>query len=417
MVIYLYMTGYVRGGGGRLPGQASHQASNGGHLGSRLGGHVPGINFEVLGPVFGLISFSFSYVLFFDVQLPNTLPSAVPHFFYLMIALGYILVLVEYRVSACACLNAGVIIFALAEPLIWGESSVNAAWLLLTGAASVTYLFPVTVKGFFLAAACVLAVATSAAFVLDATQGVSMLMLIACGAWLATMALRFTLGSAGRSELRSLEFAAAAEVALIKAQRRRAALTADVRTMHDSVLSTLTLVAHGGAGVAAEDLRALSRDALRILASHANGNALTASEEAPETGTAHAASDSTKELFRAALRGFESPSFKVELHGNFGDVAMPEIQLRVLLAAVQECVKNVVRHAQTDSVELLLACGPSSFTVVVSDSGVGFQMARVPGDRLGIRQSIICRVEEAGGSARVFSTPGQGTSVVLEVPR
>lgn len=396
---------------------ASQHASNAGHVRSQLGGHVPGINFEVLGPVFGLVSALFSWVLFFDVQLPNTMPSAVPHFFYLMIALGYILVLIEYRMSACVCLNAGVLVFALAEPFVWGESSTNATWLLLTGAASLAYVFPVTVKGLFGAGTCLLAVATGAAFVLDATHGASMLVLTACGAWLAAIALRFTLRSAGRSELRSLEVAVAAEISFVKAQRRRAALTTDVRTMHDSVLSTLTLVAHGGAGVAAHDLRALSRDALRVLASGALVYTRTASEEASDTDSALPAIENTKELFRAALRGIESPTFRMELHGNFGDAAIRSFQLRELLAAVQECVTNVVRHAQTDSVELLLASGPSSFTVVVSDSGVGFQVANVSQDRLGIRQSIIRRVEEAGGRAQVFSTPGQGTAVVLEVPR
>lgn len=405
------------GGRGRLPDQASQYASNVGHVDSLLKGHVPGINFEVLGPVFGLLSVLFSWVLFFDVQLPNTMPFVVPHFFYLMIALGYILVLVEFRTLACAGLNAGVLVFAVAQPFLWGESSVNAAWLLLTGAASLTYLFPVTVKGFLGAGTCLLAVAMGATFVMDATHGASMLMLTASGAWLAAMALRFTLRSAGRSELRSLEFAVAAEISIIKAQRRRAALTADVRIMHDSVLSTLTLVAHRGAGVAAHRLRALSRDALRVLAPDARVYASTASDQAPDKDSAHAVRETTKDLFRAALRGFESPTFGLELHGNFGDAAIRPFLLDELIAAVQESVANVVRHAQTDSVELLLASSPSSVTVVVSDSGVGFQMANVPQDRLGIRQSIIRRIEEAGGSARVFSVPGQGTAVVLEVPR
>ena len=410
------------GGSGRLSGQASQHASNAGYAGSQLRGHVPGINFEVLGPVFGLLSVLFSWVLFFDVPLPNTLPFAVPHFFYLVIALGYILVLVEYRTSACACLNAGVLAFAVAEPLLWGESSVNAAWLLLTGAASLTYLFPVTVKGFLGAGTCLLGFAIGAAFVLDATHGASVLMLTACGAWLAAITLRFTVRSVGRSELKSLECAVVAEISLIKAQRRRAALTADVRTMHDSVLSTLTLVAHRGAGVDAHRLRALSRDALTVLASDANVYVPTASDQtvsdrAAEAASAHAVRANTKELFRAALRGFESPTFRLELHGNFGDAAIHRFQLDELVAAVRECVTNVVRHAQTDSVELLFSSGPSSLTVVVSDAGIGFQVADVAGDRLGIRQSIIRRVEEAGGSARVFSTPGQGTAVVLEVPR
>jgi hypothetical protein len=43
-------------------------------------------------------------------------------------------------------------------------------------------------------------------------------------------------------------------------------------------------------------------------------------------------------------------------------------------------------------------------------------MAAVPADRLGVRGSIIERMEAVGGSAQIWSTPGGGTSVVLTVP-
>jgi signal transduction histidine kinase len=54
---------------------------------------------------------------------------------------------------------------------------------------------------------------------------------------------------------------------------------------------------------------------------------------------------------------------------------------------------------------------------VVTDNGAGFVPAEVPEGRLGYRESVVGRLREVGGSARVFSAPGSGTTVVLEVPR
>ena len=38
-------------------------------------------------------------------------------------------------------------------------------------------------------------------------------------------------------------------------------------------------------------------------------------------------------------------------------------------------------------------------------------------ERLGIKESVVARLAELGGSARLFSSPGAGTTVLLEVPR
>jgi signal transduction histidine kinase len=54
---------------------------------------------------------------------------------------------------------------------------------------------------------------------------------------------------------------------------------------------------------------------------------------------------------------------------------------------------------------------------VVTDAGVGFSPESIPPDRLGFRESVVARLGNVGGSARVFSTPGAGTTVMLEVPR
>jgi signal transduction histidine kinase len=54
---------------------------------------------------------------------------------------------------------------------------------------------------------------------------------------------------------------------------------------------------------------------------------------------------------------------------------------------------------------------------MVTDSGIGFDTGSVSPGRLGFTESIVARVRDVGGNARLFSAPGSGTTVVLEVPK
>ena len=40
-----------------------------------------------------------------------------------------------------------------------------------------------------------------------------------------------------------------------------------------------------------------------------------------------------------------------------------------------------------------------------------------PAERLGFKESVVNRLREVGGDAKLFSAPGSGTTVVLEAPR
>ena len=53
----------------------------------------------------------------------------------------------------------------------------------------------------------------------------------------------------------------------------------------------------------------------------------------------------------------------------------------------------------------------------VRDRGPGFEPASVPADRRGVRESIVGRMERAGGRAEVRSTPWVGTEVSLTMRR
>jgi signal transduction histidine kinase len=92
----------------------------------------------------------------------------------------------------------------------------------------------------------------------------------------------------------------------------------------------------------------------------------------------------------------------------------PEVA-RALVGAVRAAFENVVRHSGASVAELELIYA-DDITVMITDQGAGFDMADLPADRLGVRGSIIDRLEAVGGSAQIWSTPGSGTSVVLTIP-
>lgn len=85
-------------------------------------------------------------------------------------------------------------------------------------------------------------------------------------------------------------------------------------------------------------------------------------------------------------------------------------------AAVRACLENVLKHAETTSVEVVLSAAAGSVTIMVIDQGVGFTVESVAGGRLGLRVSVVRRVEGAGGSVRIWSKPGSGTSVMISLP-
>ena len=87
-----------------------------------------------------------------------------------------------------------------------------------------------------------------------------------------------------------------------------------------------------------------------------------------------------------------------------------------LESAVGQCLVNVIRHAGVDEAEVAVGAGDGEVTVVVVDSGAGFDVDAVPDDRIGLRTSIKGRIEQEGGTVRIWSRPGVGTTVVLSVP-
>jgi PAS domain S-box-containing protein len=80
----------------------------------------------------------------------------------------------------------------------------------------------------------------------------------------------------------------------------------------------------------------------------------------------------------------------------------------------QECLTNVARHAEAQSVRASMDMQDETLVLVVEDDGKGFCESEVGGSLgvLGMQE----RAAAWGGSVRVSSSPGKGTTVTVRVP-
>jgi len=102
------------------------------------------------------------------------------------------------------------------------------------------------------------------------------------------------------------------------------------------------------------------------------------------------------------------------------DGRLPPYIETTLYRIIQEAMTNVVRHANATSVSVLLERRGSSVVAIVEDDGKGFDLDEVlqSGEekrRLGL-YGMEERASLAGGKLTIESSPGQGTTVFVEIP-
>ncbi|TFD74688.1 sensor histidine kinase [Cryobacterium psychrophilum] len=196
----------------------------------------------------------------------------------------------------------------------------------------------------------------------------------------------------------------------VEAQRRT-----DARLLHDTVLATLTLLAHSGVGVTPLALRQQSGDDARLLRQLRLGG--MPSPRRSGVYTLEATSESTLGTTLESVRQrFVRMGLEVDWHGS-GEVRLPADVLDSFLLALGECLENVRRHSGVLHADVTITDDATTVRAMVTDAGVGFDLARVSTERLGVAESVVARLRAVGGNARLFSSPGSGTTVVLEVPK
>jgi signal transduction histidine kinase len=181
------------------------------------------------------------------------------------------------------------------------------------------------------------------------------------------------------------------------------------RQLHDTVLSTLTMVAAGAFAGPSPALTAQADRDLRVLQGLAVAPAGPGEPAGP--GGPAALTDLRPKLERAAV---STGDLAVRL--KLVPVTLPSPVADQLAACVGEALRNVERHAGTGQAEVTVTGGEGWAVVKISDHGHGFDPAATPPSRRGIRESITGRMLEAGGRAAIASRPGAGTTVTVSWP-
>ena len=231
-------------------------------------------------------------------------------------------------------------------------------------------------------------------------------MAIIAGAWISRSVPKAarriqSLGRAHQAERRASE---------TEAQRRQSA-----RLLHDTVLATLTLLAHSGVGVAPAAMQQQAGDDARLLRQLRLGDTPRPSSSGDYNLEPVEESELGNTLESVKSR-FHSMGLEVSWHGT-GQVLLPSDVLDAFLLSLAECLENVRRHSGVREAHVTITDDPTTVRALVTDSGVGFDIEDIDTARLGLKESVMARLQEVGGTARLFSAPGAGTTVVLEVPR
>ncbi len=113
-------------------------------------------------------------------------------------------------------------------------------------------------------------------------------------------------------------------------------------------------------------------------------------------------------------------SYQVDYAGELGDERLPTTAEIALFRIVQEALTNVRKHAQTRRVSIELRRRGDKVYLEVRDFGRGFDPTAAPvesgpGERVGL-VGMRERVGMLGGTLKVRSQPGAGTSITVEIP-
>ena len=191
-----------------------------------------------------------------------------------------------------------------------------------------------------------------------------------------------------------------------RAERIRSQERAEVAAhLHDSVLQTLALMQKR-----ADDPRevaALARRQERELRTWLSGAPARADGERWLAAALQAAADEIEQAHGVAIDVVAVGDAPLDRDGE------------ALVAAAREAMLNAAKFAGGEApVAVYAEASGERLQVFVRDRGPGFDLAAVPADRRGVRESIVGRMERHGGRAAINAAPGgDGTEVELVLER
>jgi signal transduction histidine kinase len=226
----------------------------------------------------------------------------------------------------------------------------------------------------------------------------------------ATLAVQLASAVAVMVVLRRAAAASDSALAAAHAAARREAVDrarrvderAQLRLLHDTALTTLTMVGTGSVPAGSRSMRARAATDLEAIEGLADDGA--------ELDAAPHLVRLDELLMGVALR----PPPGLAVAYTLAPCLVPRAVGDALAGGAGEALRNTARHARVDRAELRMSTNDGVVTVDVVDEGRGFDPRSAPLHRYGVRESIVGRMAAVGGTAVVTSSPDAGTHWRLE---
>lgn len=170
------------------------------------------------------------------------------------------------------------------------------------------------------------------------------------------------------------------------------------RDLHDTVLSTLTIVGLGAVGPYSRALRARAAADLQALIDPARV----------------AVADPLSRVALDARLQRVLDAMPMRVTESLEPCNVPLVAAEGIADSAAAALSNVARHAPDAAAWLRLHRAGNTVVVEVIDAGPGFDPGRIPTHRYGLRESVVGRMASIGGAALVDSAPGRGTRIRLE---
>ncbi len=325
--------------------------------------------------------------------------------------------------AALVTLSAWSVLFAVrvsrrgvTGPLVLADAAVIVALIVVHHlvvlaaliASGTTWMLPLASTAIYISQLCIpppaglpVAAVVIAAYVLTVAHPADALYLVFQA--LATAALMVLVRRGGRSADAAIARQLELEQDLKVEAARRADQREQDRRLHDTILSTLTMVASGALDLSSPVLAAQASRDLQVLHSW---------PALPVPGPP----DAVALPGRLAAVAADAAPLRVSTSFCSATKTVPATAVDRIADCAAEALRNVARHAGTGTAELRVGDGNGQVVVEIIDHGRGFDARSVPRSRRGISESIHGRMAEIGGTAEISGVPGAGTTVILRWP-
>jgi len=99
------------------------------------------------------------------------------------------------------------------------------------------------------------------------------------------------------------------------------------------------------------------------------------------------------------------------------EIKMDEQKKQILFRIIQECLQNIIKHAQASELHLQFNFKPERLEVSVNDNGKGFDVSRAISNSAGLGlQNIKSRASLIGGELFIESTLNKGSAITIKIP-